>query len=402
MKLQHIALFIILSLLITVGATSVAAQSDETGTVTAYALNVRAGPGVDFDRVDLLRRGDTVTILEEQNGWYRIGENRWVSGTYIGTGAAAPAQSASGTSGTAARSQTGGGKLLINTQLGGPIYKVNADGTGLTRVGAGIDPVWSPDGSQFAYIDWNAPQGIYVANADGSDARLIYSADRLRHLDWSPDGTKIAFARQKGGRLEAEERCFSFFGQGFCFEFPADAFWRIGYYDLETDTLREQAADLHSLSPAWTPDGQSLTFRGDDPFVPRIALRRMVIDTNERQTLIRDSSVRNVDQCSNGRLVLDYQQHDHYEIYTANADGSGLAQLTRHSPLSFDEPAVNASPAWSPDCSEIAFLSNRDGPWRIYVMNADGTNQRPMFGAALDDLSIRYSHYDDHLLDWVQ
>ena len=30
-------------------------------------------------------------------------------------------------------------------------------------------------------------------------------------------------------------------------------------------------------------------------------------------------------------------------------------------------------PAWSPDSRRIAFLSDRDGNWDLYVMNADGS-----------------------------
>jgi Tol biopolymer transport system component len=33
-------------------------------------------------------------------------------------------------------------------------------------------------------------------------------------------------------------------------------------------------------------------------------------------------------------------------------------------------------PAWSPDGKRIAFASNRDGAYEIYVMNADGGNRR--------------------------
>jgi Tol biopolymer transport system component len=38
--------------------------------------------------------------------------------------------------------------------------------------------------------------------------------------------------------------------------------------------------------------------------------------------------------------------------------------------------AVDSAPAWSPDGTLIAFHSDRDGNFEIYVMNADGTNQR--------------------------
>ena len=45
-------------------------------------------------------------------------------------------------------------------------------------------------------------------------------------------------------------------------------------------------------------------------------------------------------------------------------------------PLSHDSPGLDVRPAWSPDGSRIAFTSNRDGNYEIYVMNADGSNPR--------------------------
>jgi Tol biopolymer transport system component len=47
----------------------------------------------------------------------------------------------------------------------------------------------------------------------------------------------------------------------------------------------------------------------------------------------------------------------------------GLVQLT-------DADGSDLAPAWSPDGRRIAFQSNRDGNWEVYVMNADGRNVR--------------------------
>jgi Tol biopolymer transport system component len=59
------------------------------------------------------------------------------------------------------------------------------------------------------------------------------------------------------------------------------------------------------------------------------------------------------------------------------------------------------SPAWSPDGSQIAFLTDRTGHWEIWVMNADGSNQRPMFPDEVNDqLQITYDFVDERMLSW--
>lgn len=60
------------------------------------------------------------------------------------------------------------------------------------------------------------------------------------------------------------------------------------------------------------------------------------------------------------------------EIYTVNADGSGRYQLINND-LIFDGYAD-----WSPDGRKIAFVSTRDGGQNIYTMNADGTDLRQL------------------------
>jgi TolB protein len=57
------------------------------------------------------------------------------------------------------------------------------------------------------------------------------------------------------------------------------------------------------------------------------------------------------------------------DLYSVNADGSGLARLT-------ESPGFDwvGSQAWSPDGSRIVYTSARDDPkGEIYVMNADGS-----------------------------
>ncbi len=60
----------------------------------------------------------------------------------------------------------------------------------------------------------------------------------------------------------------------------------------------------------------------------------------------------------------------HRDIFTMNADGTNLRQLTQ------TENVDEMGPTWSPDGTQIAFQSNLDGNWDIFTMNADGTGHR--------------------------
>src|SRR5437879_3631347 len=57
---------------------------------------------------------------------------------------------------------------------------------------------------------------------------------------------------------------------------------------------------------------------------------------------------------------------------------SPIRQLTQTS-------ASNLRPVWSPDGKRIAFQTNRDGPYHIYVMDADGGNVRQLTSGDADD-----------------
>ena len=56
------------------------------------------------------------------------------------------------------------------------------------------------------------------------------------------------------------------------------------------------------------------------------------------------------------------------KIHIMNIDGSNRINLD----------SIGFAPAWSPDGSKIAFTSFRDGYYAVYIMNADGSNQRKL------------------------
>ena len=62
---------------------------------------------------------------------------------------------------------------------------------------------------------------------------------------------------------------------------------------------------------------------------------------------------------------------------------------------------VDRNPSPQADRQILADLSNPDGVWNIWVVDADGGNARPMFEAgALQGIVFEYNNVDERVLSW--
>lgn len=75
--------------------------------------------------------------------------------------------------------------------------------------------------------------------------------------------------------------------------------------------------------------------------------------------------------------------YNYTEIYTMNVDGSEITRLT-------DNAQWDLYPNWSPDGSEITFLSWRNTTLDIWRMNADGSGQRLIYDSGGHDSDINW------------
>jgi TolB protein len=186
---------------------------------------------------------------------------------------------------------------------------------------------------------------------DANDARdaMHHFADEVVKRLTGVDGTaqtKIAFARVRGGGGEI--------------------------YTVDYDGFGERQVTNRSTlthSPVWGLGRSWIAFTSyvdENPNLYRVDQGSSRLRVVSRRPGLNTAP----DWCQERSLfALTLSHEGNAEIYTIREDGGRLKRLTHH-------PAIDTAPTWSPRGDQIAFTSDRSGVPQIYAMDGDGGHVR--------------------------
>ncbi len=243
-----------------------------------------------------------------------------------------------------------------------PVRTRGISATDLFRLRFVDDVTLSPDGSRIA-CTVTQPDGeanrnrasIWVIPTADGDARQVTSGEKKdTNPAWSPDGTRIAFASDRGAK-----------GQIFVLDVAHGGEAR----RLTTD-------DNHAASePLWSPDGAWIAFLCKVPSLPEVEHNVAYKDDSDKPKIITRAKYK-----YDGEGFFD---HTRKQLCVMPSDGGEPRQLTRGT-------MGVGQIAWSPDGTTIAFASNRDenedhdrrmDVWTVEVASGALTQVTPHDGA---------------------
>ncbi len=176
---------------------------------------------------------------------------------------------------------------------------------------------WSPDGERVAVVSKHKDKDhIYLVDPENGKVhrRICPDFDTLFRPRYSPDSRTMAFIGVDAGRA--------------------------GIYlmDLETEEVEAlHTGALEYLDYCWSPGGERIAFTAIAPgAIDSLHLFNLVNPSNKPQR----------------------------DVFLLNVDDGSVARLTQCR-------SEDLSPAWSPDGSQVLFISDRNGTYNAYVYSLE-------------------------------
>jgi Tol biopolymer transport system component len=300
---------------------------------------------------------------------------------------------------TAASAQTGAGTLLLTRTVDRTeLHTVSDDSTSPRRLGdVGrilTAPGWSPDGSRVVFArsrgEATGPD-VWTMGADGSDARFVAGTPHADLLpSFSPDGNRVAFVAHATTRFLLQvvnvdgSGLRALFDARFTFNYDwapdsrrivvAHEGGAMSIVDVESGR-NEQLPNVRGDWPSWSPDGKLIAFGRLGNQIAGGRLHVMAPDgTGVRQLSTQPVAEPAAWAPDSRRLAFTGRRIVTYARYgPVFADELFSVSADASGERQLTRAGSETMPSWSNDGSRLAFTTSRDGPRSAYVMNADGS-----------------------------
>jgi TolB protein len=126
-------------------------------------------------------------------------------------------------------------------------------------------------------------------------------------------------------------------------------------------TVTESSEPL--MSPAWSPDGQSLAYVSFEGKASAVYVQRLA--SGERRRVSARLGINGAPAWSpdGRRLALTLSRDGNLDIFTLDLASQALTRITT-------DPAIDTEPEWSRDGSSLYFTSDRAGSAQVYRVDA--------------------------------
>ena len=214
--------------------------------------------------------------------------------------------------------------------------------------------------------------GVIAFHSNRSGIDRIYAIN--------PDGTDLRVLTNESGKTMFPK--WSSDGDRLAYTADRENGTRIAFLDLNDPNppLVWVGFAFKDTAFSWSPDGRTLAYHGTLKPTQQNDIY-MKGPNHSELTPITSNAGRNESPAwsPDGRQIAFQTDRDgNWEIYVMDVDGSGPVNLTRNG-------SADRLPAWSPDGRMIAFTSDRDGNDEIYVMNKDGSGVKRLTNAPGQD-----------------
>ena len=211
-------------------------------------------------------------------------------------------------------------------------------------------PSWSPNDEKIVFERVTVPSAesdIYAMDADGSNQlNLTNESGYDTQAEFSPDGTRIAFASNRGNVNALNFDIYVMNADG-------------------TNVVKLTDYAGYDNSPSWSPDGRQITFmRGITGGDYEIFVMN-ADGSNQRNISNNPAHEANPSWSPDGKFIafssnrgLDNKKAK--QIFVSDTDGGNVRQVTKSTE---NDDYVT----WFPDSRRLIFSSNREGNNEIYV-----------------------------------